>query len=379
MAYNVAANLRPVRPGAAFLDARDQVQRNALVERQVANAEQQQAFQQNRLTQADQIAADERAKVADQDEATQVFNYLSHLSRAKTPEEFSFLADRMAGTPLFQKHNILREDLTPEEVAQALPMFAAGANVAPAPPQKRYEERNGPRGSILQVDPDTGEMKQVVGPDNTESPNYGQPRAPSGYQFTPEGTLAAIPGGPADPNTKSTKDDSRTFAKADKLRDEFNAQSKDFITVGDSYNVVQETAKNPSAAGDLSMIFAYMKMLDPNSVVREQEFANAQNAAGVPERVANQYNRLLKGERLNPAQRADFIGQARNLFNTKKARQDAITKRYTEIAKRNGVEPMDVVGDLEVAMGQSAPTTAPTDLAAAARAELARRRGARGP
>jgi hypothetical protein len=29
----------------------------------------------------------------------------------------------------------------------------------------------------------------------------------------------------------------------------------------------------------MAMIFAFMKMLDPSSVVRETEFANAQNAA----------------------------------------------------------------------------------------------------
>lgn len=176
-------------------------------------------------------------------------------------------------------------------------------------------------------------------------------RAPSGYRYAANGRLEAIPGGPADPTTPSTKDDSRIFAKADKLRDEFNTQSKEFITVNDNYNTVQQVAANPSAAGDLSMIFAFMKMLDPNSVVREQEFANAQNAAGVPDRVRNAYNKMLNGERLNESQRQDFINQAANLYKSKKARQDAVVKRYTDIAKRNNVNPDDVVGDLGVVLG----------------------------
>ena len=179
-----------------------------------------------------------------------------------------------------------------------------------------------------------------------------QPNVPSGYRFTKDGNLEPIPGGPADPKTPNTKDDSRIFAKADKLRDEFNAQSKEFITVNDSYNTVKTVASDHSAAGDLSMIFAFMKMLDPNSVVREQEFANAQNAAGVPQRVANTYNKLLSGERLSESQRKDFINQANNLYKSKKSRQDAIVKRYTEIAKRNKVNPDDVVGDLSVVVGE---------------------------
>jgi len=34
-----------------------------------------------------------------------------------------------------------------------------------------------------------------------------------------------------------------------------------------------------------------MKILDPGSVVREGEFATAQNSAGIPERIRAKYNR----------------------------------------------------------------------------------------
>lgn len=46
------------------------------------------------------------------------------------------------------------------------------------------------------VDPMTG---QVIG--DYRDANSGQPAAPSGYQWTPEGNQAFIPGGPADPAT----------------------------------------------------------------------------------------------------------------------------------------------------------------------------------
>lgn len=364
--YLAARDIRQGNPVGAVLGARDNAVQNALVQRQAANTEQaQQAqqqnllFQQDHLRQQDQASAAERDKLGQQEESKQLFTYLSHLDRLKAnPDQFNATASRMLQDPLFQKHGITAEDLTPDQLAEALPMFAAQAGQAPA---DQYEQVSGPRGSVIQRKVGSGELKQIVGADNTESPNYGRAaRPPSGYTYGPDGvSLMAIPGGPADPNTKSTKDDSRTFAKADKLRDEFNTQSKDFITVGDSYNMVQEVAKRPDAAGDLSMIFAFMKMLDPNSVVREQEFANAQNAAGVPDRIRNQYNKIINGERLNPTQRAEFIGQAKNLFNTRKARQEVLTKRYAEIAKRNGVNPDDVVGDLSVVMGGAPPAAAP--------------------
>ena len=74
------------------------------------------------------------------------------------------------------------------------------------------------------------------------------------------------------------------------MRKEVSALSKDYFTVRDSEAKINAVASDPSAASDLALIFSFMKVLDPGSVVREQEFANAQNAAGVPDQVRNLYN-----------------------------------------------------------------------------------------
>lgn len=125
------------------------------------------------------------------------------------------------------------------------------------------------------------------------------------------------------------------------LRREFNNRQevKDFRTVQAAYDSVRAAARNPSAAGDLSLIFAYMKILDPGSVVREQEFANAQNAAGVPDRIRNLYNRALNGQRLNPNQRNDFLSQANNLFQTRQQTYRGIENEYRGYAESYGVSP----------------------------------------
>lgn len=119
--------------------------------------------------------------------------------------------------------------------------------------------------------------------------------------------------------------------------------SKASQDVSAAYNKVQSAASNPSAAGDLSMIFNYMKMLDPGSVVREGEFATAQNAAGVPTRVQNQYNQLLKGERLSPTQRKDFSGQARNLYKAQLSQQEKIDADFRRLAEKHGIDPKDII------------------------------------
>ncbi len=119
-----------------------------------------------------------------------------------------------------------------------------------------------------------------------------------------------------------------------KFQDDYARDSKPYLTMRDAYQRVKSAAANPDAAGQLSMIFAYMKMLDPNSVVRETEFANAENARGVPDTIRNTYNKVMKGERLGTQQIAQFVGQAESLFKNAKDNQSKVRQTYGSRAKQ---------------------------------------------
>ena len=139
----------------------------------------------------------------------------------------------------------------------------------------------------------------------------------------------------------------KTFTQEGKLRDEFRNLSKDFIQVRDSYGRIQESAKNPSAAGDLALLFNFMKMLDPGSTVREGEFANAQNSAGVPDQVRNLFNRALSGERI-AFNRQDFVDRSKALYERQRMTHKKLEKQYGSLAKRYSVNPDRVVTDLQL-------------------------------
>lgn len=115
-----------------------------------------------------------------------------------------------------------------------------------------------------------------------------------------------------------SKDPEKMGGLEDTVRKEFLGQAKSYIEIGQAYKKIQESAKDPSAAGDLALIFNYMKILDPGSVVREGEFATAQNAAGIPDRIRAQYNQVLNGQRLAETQRQDFLNQAKNVTRSQK-------------------------------------------------------------
>ena len=125
-----------------------------------------------------------------------------------------------------------------------------------------------------------------------------------------------------------------------KFRKEYTDLTKGYQEVKSAYGRVLSSQDN--AVGDLSLIFGYMKMLDPGSVVREGEFATAQNAAGVPERVQNIYNRVLSGTRLSEGQRKAFKGQAESLFKQAGQQEATVRTGLERIAKGYGLNTSNI-------------------------------------
>lgn len=117
---------------------------------------------------------------------------------------------------------------------------------------------------------------------------------------------------------------------------------KDFVTIRDNYNRIKTSANLKSGQGDLAVIFSYMKVLDPTSVVREQEYKNAADAVGKIPQLANIPRQWLKGNKLTDAGRKGFIEAAESLYNSKlDAHQKAIQK-FRGQAEYYGINP-DIV------------------------------------
>jgi hypothetical protein len=143
-----------------------------------------------------------------------------------------------------------------------------------------------------------------------------------------------------------TKDPEKLGGVEDTVRKEFLGQAKSYIEIGQAYKKIEESAKTPSAAGDLALIFNYMKILDPGSVVREGEFATAQNAAGIPDRIRAQYNQVLNGQRLAETQRADFLNQAKNITKSQKDNfNQTLVPFYTRIVEDRNLNKSNVLFD----------------------------------
>ncbi len=131
------------------------------------------------------------------------------------------------------------------------------------------------------------------------------------------------------------------------LRKEFNAlpQVKDFALRSTGLATVKASAEDPSPAGDVSLIFAFMRMLDPTSTVREGEFATAANTGSIAESIWAKYNQALEGTRLADTVREDFVDRAQRIYNRAEREFGRIYSRYEAVAKRSDLSPENALID----------------------------------
>ena len=165
------------------------------------------------------------------------------------------------------------------------------------------------------------------------------------YNFNPDTGEDTLVGKPYSGKPKAETSNSESFNQTETLRKEYTGQTSQYRSIADAYQKIETAAKNPSPANDISLVYGFMRINDPTSTVREGEYATAENSGGVPERIRNLYNRMLKGERLTPEQRTDFVGSARGLVDSQRVPLNALMTRYSDIARRNKLLPEDVVFD----------------------------------
>ena len=135
--------------------------------------------------------------------------------------------------------------------------------------------------------------------------------------------------------------------KVQSARKEFTGlpQVKAFADQTAAYGTLISSVADPSPAGDLSLIFNYMKILDPGSTVREGEFATAQDAGSIDDRTRGLYNRIVSGERLSERQRADFADRATRIYSSAEQQYNSFAEQYGSFAQAAGLPVEQVIPD----------------------------------
>jgi hypothetical protein len=147
-------------------------------------------------------------------------------------------------------------------------------------------------------------------------------------------------------------------------RNDVIRNSEAFLEAQKGFQSVLTGATSNTPAGDVALVFGFMKTLDPRSTVREGEFATAENTRGVPDTIRGIYNKIISGQRLTPEQRSDFAAQSRAQFSKVRDQHQRLIDDARSFAERNRLNVLDVVPNYLLPQDlpeiQQPPPAAPT-------------------
>lgn len=162
------------------------------------------------------------------------------------------------------------------------------------------------------------------------------------YQLTAEGGISVVPG---------TRNVSSTNRQVEgELRSQFLALQpvRDFMALQPAIREIEQAAtrENPTRINDINLVFAYAKMLDPASVVREGEQIMITRSGGPIEALRGMINGLNGGATIAPETRASILTEARSRFSSAREAFELFAEEYRGLASDYGVNPDRVVRPL---------------------------------
>lgn len=151
------------------------------------------------------------------------------------------------------------------------------------------------------------------------------------------------------------------WSRFQQIGDDLRSESAPYLVQARSWNAVNAAIANPTAAGDLALVYGVMHVIEPGSAVQQGELANAANAAGVPDIVLTAYNRILRdGQRLTPDERQQFYQLARDTMQSANTGQLERNSRALATGRAGGIgdeylrnlqQPVAPLGDMPKAFG----------------------------
>jgi hypothetical protein len=196
-----------------------------------------------------------------------------------------------------------------------------------------------------------GDISQLV---PIEKPAESMVGKPSPADFTPASIakfatsgnyadLVAVPK-PA-PVTNIDLGPKDTFKLEADLRGEVKDKLKDYEAVRSSYQKIENALK--TGAGDIAVVYAFAKLNDPTSVVRESEFATVAKSGSLGQRIKNLVEQAQSGK-MNPELRENLRQQARQMYLSQQANAESIVNQYRDLAGTYKLDPNKVLAGINI-------------------------------
>lgn len=150
--------------------------------------------------------------------------------------------------------------------------------------------------------------------------------------------------------------DFRRYMGEDRARGDYDQDIKPFKEVWSAKKRLDKAAQDDTGASDVAILYNIIKVMDPESVVREGELALAKGAGTWIDTIKTTYNRSLgRTDVLSPQVRKEFIDIANKYYVTAMEQKRDIDKKYEGIALGRGYDPRNVVSYYYGYDGQQGP------------------------
>jgi len=134
----------------------------------------------------------------------------------------------------------------------------------------------------------------------------------------------------------------KQFKFEEDLRDRYEKNSKVFSQVSDAYTSIKSTGgTNASPVNRVAKVFAFVKMIDPGSVVRGADFDALRETKGYamsPDWFKQEVDRISTGAPIKDDTVKQINAAATDLFKAARERDNATRENINKIAKRYGLD-----------------------------------------
>ena len=129
------------------------------------------------------------------------------------------------------------------------------------------------------------------------------------------------------------------FSREDALRTEFNLLTKDARVAGLAFKGLVSGVGANNGAGDIMIITSFRRMFEPDSVVREGEYAITEAAQGIYRQMQTLAKKFVEGHRLHPTARKQFLELGKEYMRGLVTYYKDQTENYRKIGKRYYLKP----------------------------------------
>lgn len=166
------------------------------------------------------------------------------------------------------------------------------------------------------------------------------PGAPAGQPGAPQ--PAPQPGAPS-VLYSAPRDAEKTASMEDTLRQNYVkmpevANYKDVVSAFNS-----ATAAGNTKAGDLNLVYAFAKAMDPGSVVREGEAGMIRATGSLPDQILGLITAVNGGARLTPETRLALMNELNTRVLSLQQQHDSVRGQYDAIARQRGLNVESVL------------------------------------